>query len=55
MYVELSDEVCCNIVTVNKHISISSAEYNVPWPSTVIMLKLNFQPNNRFVIKLSVF
>ena len=37
MHVELSDEVCCKIVTANKHteISIGSAEYYVRWPSTV--------------------
>ena len=45
MYVELSDEICCNIVTANK--------YYVPRPSTV-RLKLNLQPNNRFMMKYSV-
>ena len=46
MYVELSDEVCCsNIVTAYKHISILSAEYDVPWLST-IRSNLKFQPSN---------
>ena len=55
MYVELPDGVCCNIVTANKHIGISilRAKYYVPRPSTV-GLKLNLQPNNRFMIEYSV-
>ena len=54
MYVELSDEVC-DTVTANKHIEISiwSAEYYVPWPSTV-RLKLKFQARNRFMMEYSV-
>ena len=55
MYVELPDEVCCNIVTANKHIEISilRAKYYVPRPSTV-RFKLNLQPNNRFIMEYSV-
>ena len=55
MYVELPDGVCCNIVTANKHsrISILRAKYYVPRPSTV-RLKLNVQPNNRFIMEYSV-
>ena len=55
MYVELPDGVCCNIVAANKHIGISilRAKYDVPRPSTV-RLKLNLQPNNRFMMKYSV-
>ena len=55
MYVELPDGVYCNIVTANKHIGISilRAKYYVPRPSTV-RLKLNLQPNNRFMMKYSV-
>ena len=55
MHVELPDGVCCNIVTANKHIGISilRAKYYVPRPSKV-RLKLNLQPNNRFMMKYSV-
>ena len=55
MYVQLPDGVCCNIVTANKHIGISvlRAKYYLPRPSTV-RLKLNLQPNNRFMMKYSV-
>ena len=55
MYVELPDGVCCKIVAANKHIGISilRAKYYVPTPSTV-GLKLNLQPNNRFMIEYSV-
>ena len=55
MYVELLDGVCCNIVTANTHIGISilRAKYYVPKPSTV-GVKLNLQPNNRFMIEYSV-
>ena len=55
MYVELYDEVFCNIVTANKYIEIriSSAEYYVSWPSTV-RLKPKFQPSNRFMIEYFV-
>ena len=50
MYVELSDEVCYHIVTANGHLSIGSAGYYVPWPST-LRLKLKFQPRNRFMME----
>ena len=55
MHVELSGEVCCNAVTANKYVEISicSAEYYVPRPSTV-KLKLKFQPSNRFMIEYPV-
>ena len=55
MYVELPEGVCCNIVTANKHIGISilRAKYYVPRPSTV-RLKLNLQPNNRFIMEYTV-
>ena len=55
MYVELPEGVCCNIVTANKHIGISilRANYYVPRPSTV-RLKLNVQPNNRFIMEYSM-
>ena len=55
MYGELHDGACCNIVTANKHIGISilRAKYYVPRPSAV-RLKLNLQPNNRFMIEYSV-
>ena len=55
MYLEFPDGVCCNIVTANKHIGISilRAKYYVPRPSTV-RLKLNSQPNNRFMMEYSV-
>ena len=55
MYEELPDGVGCNIVTANKHIGISilRAKYYVPRPSTV-RLKLNLQPNNRFMMEYSV-
>ena len=55
MYVELPEGVCCNIVTANKHtgISILRANYYVPSPSTV-RLKLNLQPNNRFIMEYSM-
>ena len=55
MYVELPDGVCCNIVAANKHIGISilRAKYYVSRPSTV-RLKLNLQPNNRFMMIYSV-
>ena len=48
-----SDEVCC--ITANKHIEIiiGSAEYYVPWPSTV-RLKLKFQPSYRLMMEYSV-
>ena len=55
MYVELPEGVCCNTVTVNKHIGISilRAKYYVPRPSTV-RLKLNLQPNSRFIMEYSM-
>ena len=55
MYVEFPEGVCCNIVTANKHIGISilRAKYYVPRPSTV-RLKLNLQPNNRFILEYSM-
>ena len=55
MYVELSDDVWCNIVTAYKNIGINigSAEYYVPWSSTV-RLKLKFQPSNRFMMEYSI-
>ena len=54
MYVELPEGVCCNIVTANKHIGISILrnKYYVPRPSSV-KLKLNLQPNNRFIMEYS--
>ena len=54
MYVKLPDGVFSNIVTANKHIGISilRAKYYVPMPSKV-GLKLNLQPNNRFMIEYS--
>ena len=55
MYVELPVVVCCNIVTATKHIGISilRAKFYVPRPNTV-RLKLNLQPNNRFMMEYSV-
>ena len=55
MYVELPDGVCCNIVTATKHIGISilRAKFYVPNPNTA-RLKLNLQPNNRFMMEYSV-
>ena len=55
IYAELPEGVCCNIVTANKHIGISilRAKYYVPRPSTV-RLKLNLQPNNRFIMEYSM-
>ena len=55
MYVELPEGVCCNIVTANKHIGISILrdKYYVPRSSTV-RLKLNLQPNNRFITEYSM-
>ena len=55
MYVELPEGVCCNIVTTNKYIVISilRAKYYLPGPST-IRLKLNLQPNNRFIMEYSM-
>ena len=55
MYEELPDGVCSNIITANKYIGISilRAKYYVPRPSTV-RLKLNLQPNNRFMMKHSM-
>ena len=55
MYVELPEGVCCNIITANKHIGISKlgAKYYVPRSSTV-KLKLNLQPNNRFIMEYSL-
>ena len=50
MFVELSDEVCCNIVTTNKHINILSVEYYVSWPS-MVTLKLKFQLRNRCLME----
>ena len=54
-YVELPEGVCYNSVTANKHIGISilRAKYYVPRPSTV-RLKLNLQPNNRFIMEYSI-
>ena len=56
MYVKLPDGVCCNIVAANKHIGISTlrAKYYVPRPSSTVELKLNLQPNNRFMMNYSV-
>ena len=55
IYVKLPEGVCCNIVTANKHIGISilRAKYYEPRPSTV-RLKLNLQPNNRFIMEYSM-
>ena len=55
MYIELSDDVCCNIVTAKKHIGISiwSAVFYMPWANTV-RLKLKFQLSNSFMMIYSM-